>query len=787
MPANFCILRLVFDAMTNRTRQSHPFNRLSPIFPRIWAIGLAIWIAQLSALVAQVLPFERVPDLRVWRDDTTLLRYAWAGGLNNPQFSAIDWNNDGLSDLAIFDRSNNTMLSFVCHTDSLLPAVPQTPYRYAPEYAAYMPPILRDWVLLSDYTADGLPDIFTYSNAGIAVYRAQRNADQSISFTLAASPLRYLGLVGVPLNIPSSSIEIPALYDINGDGDLDILHFNSSGTKVEYFENQSIELTGNPADTLWFLRYDRCWGDFTENPFSNEIELFADCNDGMQQPDNSRQLLHSGSSLLAFDADKDDDTDLLVGDVLGRHLVLLRNAAAPPNALMTEQDTLFPSESGVPLDLYLFPAAFYLDTNADQNADIIVAPNAEPAQSTHSVWRYLGTSDTTALEWTFDTDCFLLCDMIDVGMRSYPAFADYNQDGKLDLLIGNRGYFDTATQTYRAQLMLFENIGLPGYPEFRLVSDDFAAMSAYNLDGLYPAFADLDNDGDIDLLAGSENGSVHFFRNTALPDMPMQLELETFNLLEIAGGDSAVPCLYDIDQDGRPDLILGEKAGKLNLWRNISIGGNPQFELISSFWGQVDVRTTGNLFGYSAPFIATLPDTEQPYLLVSSESGRVFVYTDLTQTAFTPQPDIATLLNEGGRGGLAVADLNQNGTLEMAVGNMRGGLGLWSQAPGVQLSVNPDIAPLTDESMPIKLRYNAATRELIINSTYAGAAALQLYDILGRCAPQTKDILSPESAYNWQLPAALPMGCYVLRITGKEKGAIPTSTVLVIVGSGIGQ
>lgn len=42
------------------------------------------------------------------------------------------------------------MLSFVCHTDSLLPAVPQTPYRYAPEYAAYMPPILRDWVLLSD-------------------------------------------------------------------------------------------------------------------------------------------------------------------------------------------------------------------------------------------------------------------------------------------------------------------------------------------------------------------------------------------------------------------------------------------------------------------------------------------------------------------------------------------------------------------------------------------------------------------------------------------------------------
>lgn len=76
--------------MTNRTRQSHPFNRLSPIFPRIWAIGLAIWIAQLSALVAQVLPFERVPDLPVWRDDTTLLRYAWAGGFNNPQFSAID-------------------------------------------------------------------------------------------------------------------------------------------------------------------------------------------------------------------------------------------------------------------------------------------------------------------------------------------------------------------------------------------------------------------------------------------------------------------------------------------------------------------------------------------------------------------------------------------------------------------------------------------------------------------------------------------------------------------------
>ncbi len=35
------------------------------------------------------------------------LKYAWAGGLNNAQFSAVDLNGDGVQDQFIFDRTGD--------------------------------------------------------------------------------------------------------------------------------------------------------------------------------------------------------------------------------------------------------------------------------------------------------------------------------------------------------------------------------------------------------------------------------------------------------------------------------------------------------------------------------------------------------------------------------------------------------------------------------------------------------------------------------------------------------
>ena len=759
------------------------------------------------ALVAQPLPFEPVPFLPFWHN-TTVLTNPFAGGLNNPQFSAIDLDNDQTDDLVIFDRAGNKIITFINSGDT---AANAKPYHYAPQYETYFPNTLHDWVLLRDYTADGLPDLFTSSNTGISAYRAHRNADNSLTFELESDKLRYLGLAGSPLNIPSSTIEIPTFADLNQDGDLDILNFNSGGTKVEYFENQSQEMTGSAADTLWFLRYDKCWGDFQEDQFSNQITLFADCNGGSMEGknwydnaheteisksanrDNSinkplpiselgdtqnsgKSMLHSGSSLLTFDADHDGDYDLLVGDILSPRLTLLTNGNAN-DAYMVAKDTLFPANSDLSVNIHLFPAAFYMDSNNDSLPDLIIAPNETNSQSTQQVWRYLHSpndSTTTGggLPFVFDSNCFLLCDMIDAGVRSYPTIIDYNLDGKQDIIIGNLGYYNSTDNSYTAQLMLYENIGTPNYPSYNLVSDNFGMLSDYGIAGLYPAFADLDNDGDQDMIAGSENGFLHFFRNTALPTAPMQLELETLNYLEVPMGDSATPCFWDMDNDGKMDLIVGEKAGKLNLFRNISSGDLIEFELQNNFWGQVDVRTAGNLFGYSAPFIAN--DTlGQPYLLVNSESGRIFAYTDLNQSVFSPLTDFALPHNEGGRGGIAIADLNNNGSSDMLIGNQRGGLGIYAQAPGIPLSISsiaqhtPNIGAMYDSNGQILSIYGIDSHiwaHLAANNVYHNANMglnWQLYSLQGQYIRGATIDKYNNRVYRCEI-GALPKGIYIV-------------------------
>src|SRR5690348_1613496 len=73
------------------------------------------------------------------------LPYPWVGGLNNPQFSAADLNNDGVKDLVIFDRTGNKFLTFINNN------IPNTfGYSYSPKYELNFPALL-DWALLVDF------------------------------------------------------------------------------------------------------------------------------------------------------------------------------------------------------------------------------------------------------------------------------------------------------------------------------------------------------------------------------------------------------------------------------------------------------------------------------------------------------------------------------------------------------------------------------------------------------------------------------------------------------------
>ena len=272
--------------------------------------------------------------------------------------------------------------------------------------------------------------------------------------------------------------------------------------------------------------------------------------------------------------------------------------------------------------------------------------------------------------------------MIDLGTVAHPAFADINADGLTDLVIGNYGYY-TPGVPVNARLYLFLNTGSPTAPKFELSSTDWMGLSEFTT-GDYdfsPTFGDLDSDGDLDLLVGNNIGGFYYYKNMAGPDQPMNLQRDQsaiWGQIDVVGSVST-PVLYDLDQDGLLDIVAGERTGYVNFFRNKGTASTPLFSAVPEIGrvGQVDARTPFDAAGYCAPTI--IQTTDGPLLLIGTQGGHLeayFISQNLQDTFFLTDARWGGL-DVGNRSHPALADLDSDGILEMALGNARGGLTIY--------------------------------------------------------------------------------------------------------------
>lgn len=85
----------------------------------------------------------------------------------------------------------------------------------------------------------------------------------------------------------------------------------------------------------------------------------------------------------------------------------------------------------------------------------------------------------------------------------FPTLSDIDGDGDFDLLSGTYGY---------GKFLYYENTGTKNNPQFAAPRENpFGLTSTYYMS--LPAFADLDNDGDLDLMAGEYYGNMQYFEN----------------------------------------------------------------------------------------------------------------------------------------------------------------------------------------------------------------------------------------------------------------------------------
>jgi len=509
---------------------------------------------------------------------------------------------------------------------------------------------------------EALVENLTYANASNTP-TASRDLEIRITDAAGAAAVHQTSfgsaVPGPFAGIFVGDVSAPAFTDLDGDGDLDLVVGERDGN-LNYYRND-----GTATAPIYIAVTD------ATNPFAGiSVGSF-------------------GASTPAFaDIDGDGDLDLVVGESDGP-LNYYRNdgtPTAPDYVAVTDATNPF---AGINVGFVSTPALADLDGDGD--FDLVVGEN----DGTLNYYRNDGKATAPDYVYVAANDATNPLASIDVGTVSKPAFADLDGDGDLDLIVGE----------YQGSLNYYRNTGTATAPNYVAVSD-----STNSLPGIIigfetsPIFADLDGDGDLDLVVGELDGNLNYFTNTTPHQAAPGFAQATGPANPVAVVDLGVsgvystPALADLDGDGDLDLVVGERVGTLNFYRNDGTTTAPTFATVSA---ADDPFATIDVGSYSAPTFGDIDGDGDLDLIVGNESGGLSFYEN-TGTAIDPGYTIASGVDDpfagidiGSRSKPVLADLDSDGDLDLVVGDESGGLSFYENtgtatAPRLELVFGPE-------------------------------------------------------------------------------------------------
>ena len=266
---------------------------------------------------------------------------------------------------------------------------------------------------------------------------------------------------------------------------------------------------------------------------------------------------------------------------------------------------------------YATPA--FADLDGDGDYDLLIG------EETGSTYGYENTGDVNNPIWTRKT----AWEVPDIGWLASPTFADLDDDGDYDLLIGDNTGVSFA----------YKNTGTASSPTWtRETAWDVLDIG----NRARPCFADLDGDGDYDLLIGEKYGGPYAFENTGGASSPVWTKKTAWDGPSVGQGNTA-PALIDLDGDGDYDLLIGHIQGLSVAYENTGSTSSPAWTRKTA-WDPVDVGD------FAKPAFADLDGDGDYDLLIGEINGVSYAFEntapsagaepDLIPTAITPPSSI---------------------------------------------------------------------------------------------------------------------------------------------------
>jgi len=545
----------------------------------------------------------------------------FVGGLDVPRPQFVDIDGDG--DLDLFIQEYSSQLWFFENTGSA-----KAP-RYEWRTNNYQNINIGEWYRFVDIDQDGLIDLICekpfshihfYKNVG----------------TRTAAKFEYVDVLRDSDDEPvfMDRQNIPWLVDVDCDKHLDLFVGRVEGTLAR-FEASA------PGSTRF---------DFITENFEG-IEIVGRVGNPTTR--------HGANAISFADFDGDGDQDLFWGDFFEPGVLLIENIGRTCSSPSFDvEPVLLPWATAIQTSGYNAPMPADIDGDGDLDFFMGVMGGA---------FNPVGTSANNFFFWdrirenAFELRTKRYLDMIDLGSETVLAFGDIDGDGDLDMVVGNK--LDPV-EADAGRLTTFINEGTATAPRFRQTTS-VAMAGAYHL---APVLADLDGDGDLDMLLGTWNQDILYFRNEGTKTAPHWVQDES-RTIALPRASNTIPTLADIDRDGDLDLFVGTSNGVVAFLRNTGSRTNAKFELVTERLD--DVKAVRR----SAPALYDIDGDGLLDLVLGQEASPTLAFRNTgsrTNPKFASYDGFALDLPHVSTP--RFVDLNGDGKLDVMSGSVSGGL-----------------------------------------------------------------------------------------------------------------